>query len=165
MICNSDDLCFTMTPRGQKIPVMEVFFGHGRLFRRMKTDNPALRSVMGWFFKGAPTMTRLQFEARKAWIIADDRADDGTLTSGGTLYDHGILHAKRLLRDLQSSKEWDINVTYKSRYYELNGRLRVDGADRQAMFDEMIERILREERDSNGSLDQGQPEAPAAPKS
>jgi len=165
MICNSDDLCFTMTPRGQKIPVMEVSFGHGRLFRRMKTDNPALRSSMGWYFKGAPTMTRLQLEARKAWIRAYDRTDDGTLASGGTLYHHGILHAKRLLRELQSSPEWAINVTYKSRYYELNGRLRVDGADRQAMFDAILERYLREKQASSGSPDQGQTKAPAAPKS
>jgi len=33
------------------------------------------------------------------------------------------------------------------------------------MFDEMIDRILREEQDSNGSLDQNQPKAPAAEKS
>jgi len=169
MICTSDDLCFTMTPRGQKTPVLEVSYGHGRLFKRMKTNNPALRSSMGWFFKGAPAMTRLQFKARKAWIYAYDRADDSYLLSGGNLDDHGILYAKRLLKDLQSSKEWDISVTYKSDhyegYYELDGPLKVEGVDRQTMFDEMIERILREEQASNGSLNQNQPKAPAAEKS
>jgi len=69
---------------------------------------------MGWFFKGAPTMTRIQLGARQAWIRAYDRADDSYLVSGGTMYDQGILHAKRLLKNLQGSKEWDINVTFES---------------------------------------------------
>jgi len=47
----------------------------------------------------------------------------------------------------------------KSGYYKRDDRLRVEGVDRQTMFDAMIERILREEQDSNGSLDQNQPKA------
>jgi len=113
---------------------------------------------MGWFFEGSSTMTRIQLSARQAWIRAYDRADDGSLLSGNiTMYDLRILHAKRLLKVLQESEEWDINVTFTSHYYELNGRWE-GGAKKQAMLNEIIERILREERSSNGSPNQGQPE-------
>jgi len=67
------------------------------------------------------------------------------------MYDLRILHAKRLLKKRQKSKEWDINVTHKSGYYELDGRLE-NGAVKQAMFDEMIERILREEQAQTEAL-------------
>jgi len=79
MICTTDDLCFTTTPRGQKTPVLEASYGHGRLLEHVKTDNPVLRSSRGWFFKGAPTMTPLQIQARKAWLRAYYRTHDGTI--------------------------------------------------------------------------------------
>jgi len=114
-------------------------------------------------------MTRIQLSVRQAWIRAYDRADDSYLLSGGNLDDHGILHAKRLLKGFQSSKEWDISITYKSNHYEgcfeLDGQLQVRGVDRQTVLNEIIERILREERASNGSLDQDQPKASTAEKS